>query len=163
MASSDGYLEYVLGLLRDVPSVSYRKMMGEFLLYSEGVLFGGIYDDRFLLKEIPATRAAFSSAEIPYEGAKPMLLVDAEDPEKSPRWLPRCCPRFKVARARRGVNRGVSYGLVACRLQTSPCVSRASRYFFSAVFCRALILGRTQMETRRATHARLPMTRAAVW
>ena len=79
MASSDGYLEYVLGLLRDVPSVSYRKMMGEFLLYSEGVLFGGIYDDRFLLKETPATRAAFSSAEIPYEGAKPMLLVEDVD------------------------------------------------------------------------------------
>lgn len=81
MASSDEYLEYVLGLLRDVPLVSSRKMMGEFLLYSEGVLFGGIYDDRFLLKDTPAARASFSSAEIPYEGAKPMLLVDAEDPE----------------------------------------------------------------------------------
>lgn len=82
MASSEEYLEYVLGLLRDVPSVSYRKMMGEFLLYSEGVLFGGIYDDRFLLKETSAACRAFSSAEIPYEGAKPMLLVDIEDPVK---------------------------------------------------------------------------------
>ncbi len=102
MASSDGYLEYVLGLLRDVPSVSYRKMMGEFLLYSEGVLFGGIYDDRFLLKETPATRAAFSSAEIPYEGAKPMLLVDAEDPEKIAKVVAAMLPEVQGRKSKKG-------------------------------------------------------------
>lgn len=102
MASSDEYLEYVLGLLRDVPSVSYRKMMGEFLLYSEGVLFGGIYDDRFLLKETPATRAAFSSAEIPYEGAKPMLLVDAEDPEKIAKVVASMLPEVQGRKSKKG-------------------------------------------------------------
>lgn len=55
-------------------------MMGEYMLYSEGVLFGGIYDDRFLLKDVPAAREAFPQEQLPYEGAKPMPLVDAEDP-----------------------------------------------------------------------------------
>ena len=78
MASSEDYLRYVLDLTRDVPSVTHKKMMGEYLLYSEGVLFGGIYDDRFLLKDVPAARDAFPAEQIPYEGAKPMLLVDSE-------------------------------------------------------------------------------------
>ena len=82
MASSEGYLEFVLDLLRDAPSVTHRKMMGEYLLYSGGVLFGGVYDDRFLLKDTPAARAAFPSEQIPYEGAKAMLLVDIEDPSE---------------------------------------------------------------------------------
>jgi len=80
VASSTDYLEFVLDLLQDVPTVSHRKMMGEYLLYSDGVLFGGIYDDRLLLKDTPAARAAFPEEQIPYEGAKPMLLVDSEDP-----------------------------------------------------------------------------------
>ncbi|MDO4429466.1 MAG: TfoX/Sxy family protein [Atopobiaceae bacterium] len=82
MASSEEYLEFVLDLLRDVPSVTYRKMMGEYLLYSEGVLFGRVYDDRLLLKDTPATRAVFSSEQISYEGAKAMLLVDVESPNE---------------------------------------------------------------------------------
>lgn len=82
MASSAEYLEFILDLLRDVPAVTHRKMMGEYLLYSEGVLFGGIYDDRFLLKDMPAARAAFPEKQVPYEGAKPMLLVDSEDPAR---------------------------------------------------------------------------------
>ncbi len=80
MASSEGYLAYVLDLLGEVPVVTHRKMMGEYMLYSEGVLFGGIYDDRFLLKDVPAAREAFPQEQLPYEGAKPMPLVDAEDP-----------------------------------------------------------------------------------
>lgn len=80
MASSTEYLEYVLDLLRDVPSVTHKKMMGEYMLYSDGLLFGGIYDDRFLLKDTPASRAAFPDEQIPYEGAKCMMLVDSEDP-----------------------------------------------------------------------------------
>ena len=75
MASTDEYLEYVLDLLREVPEVTYRKMMGEYMLYCEGVLFGGIYDDRLLLKDVPAARAAFAVEQIPYPGAKPMLLL----------------------------------------------------------------------------------------
>ena len=49
------------------------------MLYSDDILFGGIYDDRLLLKDTPAARAAFPEEQIPYEGAKPMLLVDSED------------------------------------------------------------------------------------
>lgn len=79
MASSSEYLEYVLDLLGNVPAVTYKKMMGEYLLYSDDVLFGGIYDDRLLLKDTPAARAAFLEEQIPYEGAKPMMLVDSED------------------------------------------------------------------------------------
>ena len=79
MESSAEYLEYVLDLLADVPEVTTRKMMGEYLLYSSGKLFGGIYDDRFLVKDTPASRAVLSTSEIPYEGASEMMLVDIED------------------------------------------------------------------------------------
>ena len=51
MASSIDYLEYVLDLCRDTKVISYKKMMGEFLLYKNNILFGGIYDDRFLIKK----------------------------------------------------------------------------------------------------------------
>ena len=81
MASSAEYLEYVLDLLEDVPEVTSRKMMGEYLLYACGKLFGGIYDDRFLVKDTPAARAILSTTEVPYEGASPMLLVDVENGE----------------------------------------------------------------------------------
>lgn len=79
MASGEEYPEFVLDLLRDVPVIVHRKMMGEYLPYSEGVLFGGVYDDRLLLKDTPAARVAFSLEQIPYEGAKAMLLVDIEN------------------------------------------------------------------------------------
>ena len=79
MASSPEYLEYVLDLLADVEDVSTRKMMGEYLVYASGKLIGGVYDDRFLVKDTRASRAALSVAEVPYEGAAVMMLVDAED------------------------------------------------------------------------------------
>lgn len=82
MASTIEYLEHILDLLHEVPCLSHRKMMGEYILYSEGVIFGGIYDDKFLLKDAPAAREAFATKQIPYDGAKPMLLVDSEDPAK---------------------------------------------------------------------------------
>lgn len=81
MASSAEYLEYVLDLLDKVPDVTSRKMMGEYLLYSSGRLFGGIYDERFLVKDTPAARELLATTEIPYEGASPMLLVDIENAE----------------------------------------------------------------------------------
>ena len=76
---SPEYLEYVFDLLAEVPEVTTRKMMGEYLLYASGKLFGGVYDDRFLVKDTEASRAVLSSYETPYEGASPMLLVDLED------------------------------------------------------------------------------------
>lgn len=81
MASSTDYLAYVLELLADVPEVTTRKMMGEYLLYASGKLFGGVYDDRFLVKDTHASREVLSVYEAPYEGASPMLLVDVEDAE----------------------------------------------------------------------------------
>ncbi|MBQ3386272.1 MAG: TfoX/Sxy family protein [Eggerthellaceae bacterium] len=78
MASSPEFRDYVLDLLRDVPDVICRKMMGEYLLYAEGRLFGGIYDDRFLVKDTPASRALLPDTQIPYEGAAPMRVVDRE-------------------------------------------------------------------------------------
>lgn len=79
MASSAEYLEYVLDLLADVPEVFTRKMMGEYLLYASGKLFGGVYDDRFLVKDTEASRTILTTYETPYEGASPMLLVDTEN------------------------------------------------------------------------------------
>jgi hypothetical protein len=101
MASSEEYLEFVLGLLRDVPSVTHRKMMGEYLLYSEGVLFGGVYDDRFLLKDIPAARAVFPLEQTPYEGAKAMLLVDIENPSEIASVIADMIPEVKDPKKRR--------------------------------------------------------------
>lgn len=54
--------------------------MGGYMLYCEGALFGGVYDDRLLLKDIPAVRETFTVEHIPYPGAKAMLLIDSEDP-----------------------------------------------------------------------------------
>ena len=82
MATRKEYLDYVLEQLSDLEGVTHRAMMGEYLLYWQGKLFGGIYDDRLLVKPVPAARALLPNApeEAPYEGAKPMLLVeDMED------------------------------------------------------------------------------------
>ena len=81
MASTPEFLAYVLDLLVDVPEVTTRKMMGEYLLYASGKLFGGVYDDRFLVKDTESSRAALATREVPSEGASPMLLVDVEDAE----------------------------------------------------------------------------------
>ena len=82
MASSTDYLEYVLDLLRDVKAITYKKMMGEFLLYKNNILFGGIYDDRFLIKKTKSVESLGLKEVIPYPSAKPMLLVDTEDSEE---------------------------------------------------------------------------------
>ena len=81
MASSKEYLTYVLELLKEVKGVSCRKMMGEYMLYKDGVIFGGVYDDRFLIKSTKSLANKGLKEQIPYPGAKPMLLVDSEDPD----------------------------------------------------------------------------------
>lgn len=101
MASSEEYLNYVIDLLREVPAVSHRKMMGEYLLYSEGILFGGIYDDRFLLKDVPVARNAFPQEQIPYEGAAPMLLVDSESSTFVAKTVADMLPQLPKARKKR--------------------------------------------------------------
>ena len=81
MASSQGYLQFVLEQLSELEDVSYRAMMGEFILYYRGKVIGGIYDDRLLVKPVKSAIAYMEepSYELPYEGAKEMLLVDKVD------------------------------------------------------------------------------------
>ena len=79
MASTKDYLEYVLELLSDIDTIEYKKMMGEYLLYKNKKLFGGIYDNRFLIKESKSIEEYQLAEEIPYPGAKAMYLIDIED------------------------------------------------------------------------------------
>lgn len=81
MASDKGYLTYILEQLSELEDITYRPMMGEYLIYCGGKLIGGIYDDRFLVKPVAAARLRMPGApeEIPYPGAKPMLLVENVD------------------------------------------------------------------------------------
>ena len=78
MPSSKGYLDFILDQLSQAEDISHRTMMGEYILYCKGKVFGGIYDDRFLVKPVKAAKALLPDAllELPYEGAKPMLLVE---------------------------------------------------------------------------------------
>lgn len=80
MPSSKDYLAYVLDLLAEAPGITHRAMMREYLLYAQGKLFGGVYDDRLLVKDVPAARAVLDTEVVPYEGAKPLLLVESESP-----------------------------------------------------------------------------------
>ncbi len=78
MPSSKQYLEYVLEQLSPLSGISFRAMMGEYVIYYQGRIVGGIYDDRFLVKPTKSALAMMPDAdrELPYEGAKEMLLVD---------------------------------------------------------------------------------------
>lgn len=81
MASSKEYLNYILEQLSELDDVTYRAMMGEYIIYFRGKIIGGIYDDRFLVKPTKSAMAMMPHAdtELPYEGAKEMLLVDDVD------------------------------------------------------------------------------------
>ncbi|MBR0230088.1 MAG: TfoX/Sxy family protein [Erysipelotrichaceae bacterium] len=81
MASSREYLEYIMEQLSSIEDVSYRPMMGEFIIYCQGKIIGGVYDDRFLVKPTKAAAKLMPEAEevVPYPGAKPLLLVDEVD------------------------------------------------------------------------------------
>ncbi|WP_019002085.1 TfoX/Sxy family protein [Succinimonas amylolytica] len=81
MASDREYLDYILDQLSLAPEITFRSMMGEYILYTRGRVFGGIYDNRFLVKPVPAAAAMMPDAvtEIPYEGAKGKLGVTATE------------------------------------------------------------------------------------
>ena len=79
MASTKEYRDYILEQLSEVPDITCRPMMGEFLLYSAGVLFGGIYDDRLLVKIVSENEQYKMPTSIPYDGARPMYLVKNVD------------------------------------------------------------------------------------
>lgn len=107
MASSKDYLQFILEQLSDLEEITYRAMMGEYILYYRGKIVGGIYDDRLLVKPIKSAVSYMPEAayELPYEGAKEMLFVDNVDdkeflaglframydelpaPKKKSRWL----------------------------------------------------------------------------
>ena len=81
MASSKEYLDFILEQVSELDNVSYKAMMGEFIIYYNGKIIGGIYDDRFLVKPVKSAIALMPNAkyELPYDGAKEMLLVDDVD------------------------------------------------------------------------------------
>ena len=81
MASSKEYLAFILGQLSELEEITYRAMMGEFIIYYRGKIVGGIYDNRLLVKPVEAAIRYMPTApyEVPYEGAKEMLLVEEVD------------------------------------------------------------------------------------
>ena len=81
MASSKEYLNFIIEQLSDLDEITYRAMMGEYIIYYRGKIVGGIYDDRLLVKPVKSAIALIPEAvyELPYEGAKEMLLVDNVD------------------------------------------------------------------------------------
>lgn len=81
MASSKEYLDFIVDQLAGLDGVTYRAMMGEYIIYYQGKIIGGIYDDRFLVKPVKSAMELMPSAayELPYTGAKEMLLVEDVD------------------------------------------------------------------------------------
>lgn len=81
MASSKEYLTFILEQLSDLEGISYRAMMGEYIIYYREKIVGGIYDDRLLVKPVKSAVSLMPNAiyELPYDGAKEMLLVDNKD------------------------------------------------------------------------------------
>ena len=82
MASTKDYCDYVLEQLDLLDNITYKQMMGEYLLYYKNVLFGGIYDNRLLIKIVDSNKKYDLKEDIPYKGAKMMFLIDdIEDKE----------------------------------------------------------------------------------
>ncbi len=79
MASSKEYRDFILEQLSLSDNITCRQMMGEYLLYCNGILFGGIYDDRLLVKIVDGNKKYNMQQAIPYDGAKPMYFVDDVD------------------------------------------------------------------------------------
>lgn len=81
MASNKEYLDFVLEQLSELEEITYRSMMGEYIIYYRSKIIGGIYDDRLLVKPVKSAISLMPTAvyELPYDGAKEMLLVDNID------------------------------------------------------------------------------------
>ena len=81
MASRKEYLDFILGQVSELEEITYRAMMGEYIIYYRGKIVGGIYDDRLLVKPVKSAISLMPDAnyELPYEGAKEMLLVNDVD------------------------------------------------------------------------------------
>lgn len=83
MATTKEYRDFILEQLNILENITCKQMMGEYLLYYNGVLFGGIYDDRFLVKRTETNKKYNMEESIPYENAKPMYLVVDVDNQES--------------------------------------------------------------------------------
>ena len=81
MSTAKSYKDFVLEQLSLLDGITYKPMMGEYLLYYKGLLFGGIYDDRLLVKIVDTNKEYNMQESIPYDGAKPMYLVDIDNKE----------------------------------------------------------------------------------
>ena len=81
MATSKEYRDFILEQLDLLDGITCKAMMGEFLLYYNGVLFGGVYDNRLLIKKTNTNKNYILEDDLPYNGAKPMLLVENLDDE----------------------------------------------------------------------------------
>lgn len=81
MASTKEYLDFILGQLSNLEEITYRSMMKEYILYYRGKIVGGIYDDRLLVKPVESAIHYLPKVryELPYDGAKKMLLVEEVD------------------------------------------------------------------------------------
>ncbi len=103
MASNKEYLDFILEQLSELSDITYRQMMGEYIVYYRGKIVGGIYDDRFLVKPVKSAISLMPDAayELPYEGAKQMLVVDNVDSKRFLKKLFKRCttnsPRPKCA------------------------------------------------------------------
>lgn len=83
MATTKDYKDYILEQLNLLDNITCKSMMGEYLLYYNGVLFGGIYDDRLLVKIVDSNKKYNMQESIPYENAKPMYLIDDVDNQET--------------------------------------------------------------------------------
>ena len=83
MATTKDYRDFILEQLNLLDNITCKSMMGEYLLYYNGLLFGGIYDDRLLVKIVDSNKKYNMQESIPYESAKPMYLVDDVDNQES--------------------------------------------------------------------------------
>ncbi|MBO4351804.1 MAG: TfoX/Sxy family protein [Proteobacteria bacterium] len=108
MASTKDYLDYVLGQLSELRELSYRPMMGEYVLYYQGKVVGGIYDNRLLLKatqsamKLQADTGTTLSMAIPYDGAKEMLAADIDDIEFTGRLIRSIASDLPAPKAKKG-------------------------------------------------------------
>ena len=111
MATDKQYLDFILDQLSGAEGVSYRPMMGEYLIYYRDRLIGGVYDNRLLVKAVPSACALLPNAvrEAPYPGALPMLLVDEVDnSEKLVRLLIAMYPELPVPKPKKPKVKGES-------------------------------------------------------
>ena len=103
MASSKEYLEFILEQLSDLNGISYSAMMGEYVIYYQGKVIGGIYDDRFLVKPTDSARRLLPNAifELPYQGANEMILADVDNRDLLNRLIPAIADELPMPKKKR--------------------------------------------------------------